>query len=158
MVPRSIVPSSFSLANLASDNSFKQGWSDTDGNSDELSEDNMEESSAHVLMACHGYLIMLVVTMTPDQLSFNSSSPGPPLTPLLIFFLSDFNALPSASEKIDGRASDHRKIASCHRFLDSPGSMDLGFQGYIRSEVGIIGRRNHIYERLDRFLSSLSIS
>lgn len=31
-------------------NSFKQGWSDTDGNSDELSEDNMEESSAHVLM------------------------------------------------------------------------------------------------------------
>lgn len=115
-------------------NSFKQGWSDTDGNSDELSEDNMEESSAHVLMACHGYLIMLVVTMTPDQLSFNSSSPRPPLTPLLIFFLSDFNALPSASEKIDGRASDHHKIASCHRFLDSPGSMDLGFQGYIHSE------------------------
>ncbi|KAL3582545.1 hypothetical protein D5086_016877 [Populus alba] len=109
-------------------NSFKQGWSDMDGNSDELSEDedNMEESSAH--------LIMLVVTMTPDQLSFNSSSPRPPLTLLLIFFLSDFNALPSASEKIDGRASDHHKIASCHRFLDSPGSMDLGFQGYIHSE------------------------
>lgn len=36
-----IVPSSFSFANFASDNSFKQGWSDTEGNSDELSEDNI---------------------------------------------------------------------------------------------------------------------
>ncbi|KAF9677696.1 hypothetical protein SADUNF_Sadunf08G0134400 [Salix dunnii] len=36
-----IVPSSFSFANLASDNSFKQGWSDTDGDSNELSEDNI---------------------------------------------------------------------------------------------------------------------
>ncbi|KAJ6903616.1 hypothetical protein NC651_020946 [Populus alba x Populus x berolinensis] len=53
---------------------------------------------------------------------------------IMIFFLSDFNALPSASEKIDGRPSDHHKIASCHRFLDSPGSMDLGFRGYIHSE------------------------
>lgn len=77
---------------------------------------------------------MLVVTMTPDQLSFNLSSPRPPLTPLLIFFMSDFNALPSASEKIDGRAYDYHKIASCHHFQDSPGSMDLGFQGYIHSE------------------------
>jgi len=94
----------------------------------------LEDSSAHVLMPCHGYLIMLVVTMTPDQLSFNLSSPRPPLTPLLIFFMSDFNALPSASEKIDGRAYDYHKIASCHHFQDSPGSMDLGFQGYIHSE------------------------
>lgn len=131
-----IVPSSFSFANFASDNSFKQGWSDTEGNSDELSEDNIGgiKCSCVDAMPCHGYLIMLVVTMTTDQLGFNLSSPRPPLTPLLIFFMSDFNALPSASEKIDCRAYDYHKIASCHDFQDSPGSMDLGFQGYIHSE------------------------